>query len=40
MSQLGGIVSLLLIAAAFLTSCNNQQPQQGAMQLSVLHAAE
>mgnify|MGYP001063813126 FL=1 len=26
MSELSGIVSLFLIAAAFLTSCNNQQP--------------
>ncbi|RWC81062.1 MAG: hypothetical protein EOS30_01075 [Mesorhizobium sp.] len=26
MSELSGIVSLFLIAAAFLTSCDNQQP--------------
>ncbi|PDQ18978.1 hypothetical protein CN311_21970 [Mesorhizobium sanjuanii] len=31
MSQLSGIVSLFLIAAAFLTSCDNQQPQQGSL---------
>jgi len=40
MSQLSGIVSLFLIAAAFLTSCDNQKPQQGAMQLSTLQAAQ
>jgi len=40
MSELSGIVSLFLIAAAFLTSCDNQQPQQGATQLSTLNAAE
>ncbi|MDX8436566.1 MULTISPECIES: hypothetical protein [Mesorhizobium] len=40
MSQLSGIVSLFLIAAAFLTSCDNQQPQQGAAQLSTLQAAQ
>jgi len=27
MSQLGGIVSLIFIAAAFLTSCNPEPPQ-------------
>ena len=40
MSQLSGIVSLFLIAAAFLTSCESQKPQQGAMQLSTLQAAQ
>jgi hypothetical protein len=40
MSQLSGIVSLFLIAAAFLTSCDPQQPQQGAVELSTLHVAE
>ena len=29
MSQLSGIVSLFLIAAAFLTSCDNQQSPAG-----------
>lgn len=40
MSQLSGIVSLFLIAAAFLTSCNNQKPPQGAVQVPALHANE
>lgn len=40
MSQLSGIVSLFLIATAFLTSCDSQQSPQGAMQLSTLRAAE
>ncbi len=31
MSQLSGIVSLFLIAAAFLTSCDNQQSPSKAM---------
>ncbi|MFA6154047.1 hypothetical protein [Mesorhizobium sp.] len=31
MSELSGIVSLLLIAAAFLTSCDNQQSPPKAM---------
>ncbi|KQZ82030.1 hypothetical protein ASD64_09860 [Mesorhizobium sp. Root157] len=30
MSELSGIVSLFLIAAAFLTSCTGQQPSQDA----------
>jgi hypothetical protein len=38
MSQLSGIVSLFLIAAAFLTSCDTQQPQQGTVELSTLQA--
>ncbi|WP_281004804.1 hypothetical protein [Mesorhizobium hawassense] len=40
MSQLSGIVSLFLIAAAFLTSCDSQKPQQSSMELSPLYAAE
>jgi hypothetical protein len=40
MSELSGIVSLFLIAAAFLTSCDNQQPPQSAVQLSTLRSAE
>jgi hypothetical protein len=40
MSQLSGIVSLFLIAAAFLTSCDSQKPQQGSMELSPLFSAE
>jgi hypothetical protein len=36
MSQLSGIVSLFLIAAAFMTSCDNQKPQQSSMELSAL----
>ncbi|WP_157357755.1 hypothetical protein [Mesorhizobium metallidurans] len=40
MSQLSGIVSLFLIAAAFLTSCDNQQPQQGSSPLPALQIAE
>lgn len=35
MSQLSGIVSLIFIAAAFLTSCN-PQPSQGSMPMSSL----
>ncbi|RWH80105.1 MAG: hypothetical protein EOQ86_19375 [Mesorhizobium sp.] len=38
LSQLSGIVSLFLIAAAFLTSCDTQQPQQGTVELSTLAA--
>lgn len=40
MSQLSGIVSLFLIAAAFLTSCDDQKPQQSSAELSTLNAAE
>jgi hypothetical protein len=40
MSQLSGIVSLFLIAAAFITSCDNQQPSQGSSPLPVLHTAQ
>ena len=41
MSQLSGIVSLFLIAAAFLTSCDTQQPQPKAFEpLPVLHLSE
>jgi hypothetical protein len=40
MSQLSGIVSLFLIAAAFLTSCDNQQPPKAAAELSTLYVAE
>jgi hypothetical protein len=40
MSQLSGIVSLFLIAAAFLTSCDNQKPSQGAAPLPAWHLAE
>jgi len=40
MSQLSGIVSLFLIAAAFLTSCDSQKPQQGSAELSALHMAQ
>jgi len=40
MSQLSGIVSLFLIAAAFLTSCDNQQPAQGSSPLATLQIAE
>ncbi|WP_280952452.1 MULTISPECIES: hypothetical protein [unclassified Mesorhizobium] len=40
MSQLSGIVSLFLIAAAFLTSCDDQKPQQGSVELSTLQAAQ
>jgi len=36
MSQLSGIVSLFLIAAAFLTSCDTQKSQQNSMELSTL----
>jgi hypothetical protein len=38
MSQLSGIVSLFLIAAAFLTSCDNQQSPSKAM--APLHISE
>ena len=38
MSELSGIVSLFLIAAAFLTSCDNQQSLTKALApLSALH---
>lgn len=40
MSELSGIVSLFLIAAAFLTSCDNQNPPQGSSPLPALHIAE
>jgi len=40
MSQLSGIVSLFLIAAAFLTSCDNQQSPPKAGALSALHISE
>lgn len=40
MSQLSGIVSLFLIAAAFLTSCDTQKPQQNSTELSPLRTAE
>lgn len=40
MSQLSGIVSLFLIAAAFLTSCDTQKPQQGSTELSTLQGVE
>ena len=41
MSQLSGIVSLFLIAAAFLTSCDDQKAQQqSSVELSPLQAAQ
>ncbi len=41
MSQLSGVVSLFLIAAAFLTSCDGrQQPTQGTSPLPSLHYTE
>ena len=40
MSQLSGIVSLFLIAAAFLTSCDNQQSPPKAGMLPALHISE
>ncbi|ESW91360.1 hypothetical protein [Mesorhizobium sp. LSJC280B00] len=40
MSQLSGIVSLFLIAAAFLTSCDNQQPPQGSSPLPAVQIAQ
>lgn len=41
MSELSGIVSLFLIAAAFLTSCDNQQsPPKALAPLSALHVSE
>ncbi|TPK70150.1 hypothetical protein FKO01_64295 [Mesorhizobium sp. B2-3-3] len=40
MSELSGIVSLFLIAAAFLTSCDNQQSQPKAGALPALHISE
>ncbi|WP_281058769.1 hypothetical protein [Mesorhizobium sp. M2A.F.Ca.ET.042.01.1.1] len=40
MSQLSGIVSLFLIAAAFLTSCDDQKPQQSSAELSTLQAVQ
>jgi hypothetical protein len=36
MSQLSGIVSLFLIAAAFMTSCDAHKRQQSSMELSTL----
>lgn len=38
MSELSGIVSLFLIAAAFLTSCNNQQPSKSLELTAVVQA--
>jgi hypothetical protein len=41
MSELSGIVSLFLIAAAFLTSCDNQQsPPKAGVSLPALHLGE
>ncbi|WP_352604429.1 hypothetical protein [Mesorhizobium sp. M0488] len=41
MSELSGIVSLFLIAAAFLTSCDNQQSAPKTMApLAALHIGE
>lgn len=41
MSQLfAGIASLIFIAAAFLTSCNDPQPKQGSIDLSVIMERE
>jgi hypothetical protein len=41
MSQLSVIVSLFLIAAAFLTSCDNQRsPTKATSPLSALHISE
>ena len=41
MSELSGIVSLFLIAAAFLTSCDNQQsPPKAIAALPALHTSE
>jgi hypothetical protein len=40
LSQLGGIVSLFFIAAAFLTSCNPLQPSQESHTLSVVEVAK
>ncbi|WP_263494311.1 hypothetical protein [Mesorhizobium sp. BH1-1-4] len=40
MSELSGIVSLFLIAAAFLTSCDGQQPPKAGMSLPALHLSE
>ncbi|WP_281405610.1 MULTISPECIES: hypothetical protein [unclassified Mesorhizobium] len=40
MSQLSGIVSLFLIAAAFLTSCDDRKSQQNSVELSTLQAAQ
>jgi len=40
MSQLSGIVSLFLIAAAFLTSCDDRKPQRSSVELSTLQAAQ
>ncbi|MEI9410291.1 hypothetical protein O7A70_12035 [Mesorhizobium sp. Cs1299R1N1] len=41
MSELSGIVSLFLIAAAFLTSCDNQQsPPKAFAPLAASHISE
>ncbi|TPJ11490.1 hypothetical protein FJW04_24360 [Mesorhizobium sp. B2-7-3] len=41
MSEVSGIVSLFLIAAAFLTSCDNQQsPPKAIASLPALHISE
>ncbi|TPM41888.1 hypothetical protein [Mesorhizobium sp. B2-3-4] len=40
MSELSGIVSLFLIAAAFLTSCDSQPPAKAATSLPALHLSE
>ncbi|SFP54278.1 hypothetical protein SAMN03159463_04401 [Mesorhizobium sp. NFR06] len=40
MSQLSGIVSLFLIAAAFLTSCDDQKSRQSSVELSTLQVVQ
>ncbi|WP_421912967.1 hypothetical protein [Mesorhizobium sp.] len=41
MSELSGIISLFLIAAAFLTSCDNpQSPPNAIATLPALHTSE
>ncbi|TGQ64641.1 MAG: hypothetical protein E5V49_16735 [Mesorhizobium sp.] len=41
MSELSGIVSLFLIVAAFLTSCDTQQsPPKASVPLPALHLSE
>jgi hypothetical protein len=39
MSQLSGIVSLFLIAAAFLTSCDDRKSQQSSVEISTSETA-
>ncbi len=40
MSHIGGIVTMMFIVAAFVTSCNDPQPSQGKAELPSLTLSE